>query len=239
MNARRLLPQVGTWGALLTVVILAMTVLLRLATRIEGGEPVTTLAPDVAQWVRLAHRVAAGAVGVLAALALVAARDRHTYAVAGLTLLLALVGRHSAGYRVDIATVVNVAGGIALVAAFWRLRAGGPWRADLPAAVALLLLVLLAAFGAATDAAAMRGERAFGPLHLGLGLLFAVVALAAAWRHRGQAARAAAIALLVALQVPLGLWLVASGTRPLAPGWIHAMAACVLAMLLAGLRKPA
>ena len=224
MNAARVLPRVGLWGALLTVVILAMTVLLRLTTRLEGAEMVSTLAPDVTQWVRLIHRVAAGGVGVLAALAFVAARNRTTYAIVGLTLLLAMVGRHSAGYRSDLATVVNVAGGIALAAAFWRLRGGAM-------SLAVWALVAAAVFGAATDAAAMRGERAFGPLHMGFGALFVVCALAAAWRWRSRAAVAWAIALLTLAQAALGLYLLAAG-RPVGAGWIHAMVACGLALLL-------
>ena len=234
MNAARILPRVGACGALLTVVILAITVLLRLTTRLEGGEMVSALGPEVGEGARIVHRIAAGAVGVLAALALVTARTRASFAVVGLTLLLALVGRYSAGYLSDAATVVNVAGGIALVAAFWRLRVPAPSGPDLAVALALGLLLTAAVFGAATDAAAMRGERAFGPLHLGFGVLFAVAALAAAWRHRRHPVRAAAIASLVALQVALGVWLFADGTRPLGPGWVHAIAACALAILLAG-----
>jgi hypothetical protein len=239
VSPERLLRTAGTWGAMLTIVILAMTVLLRLSTHLEGGDAVSSLGAQAQQWVRLAHRLAAGGVGILAALALVSGwRDRGRrgaiLAIVGLTLALALIGRHSAGYRIDVATVVNVAAGIALAAAFWRLRTAGG-RGNAAAWTALGLLIALAALGAATDAAAMRGERAFGPLHLWTAALFSAVAIGAAWQGRTRAWTAASVATLVGAQLVLGFWMLASGGRPLAAGWLHAMIACALALLLVSL----
>ena len=245
MNPQRMLGTAGMWGALLTIVILAMSVLLRLGTQMEAGEAVSTLPAGVEQWARIAHRVAAMGVGILAALALVTAwkapePDRSRLAVGAvvaLTLVLSVVGRYSPGYRIDLVTVVNVAGGVALAAAFWSLRAheraapreGMAWAA-------LLLLVVLAALGAGADAAAMRGERAYVPLHLWIAALFTVIALTAAWRQRARRAIASAIAILTLAQVALGFALVAMpGSRALAPGWLHAMIACALALLLVSL----
>ena len=246
MKAQRTLALAGLWGALLTIVILAMTVLLRLGTHVEAGEAVSTLPQGVEPWARLAHRVAAMAVGILAALALIAAwrgrpiapaRARAVAAVVALTLGLAVIGRFSAGYRFDLVTVGNVAGGIALVAAFWWVRTAAPpgARGDGIAAAALALLIVLAGFGAAAVAAAMRGEHAFGPLHLWLAGIFLGLTLATAWRGRARRAAAVALGTLSLVQFGLGFALLAPGLpRPMVFAWVHAMIACVLALLLAG-----
>ena len=251
MSPGRTLSVAGLWGAILTLVILAMSVLLRLGTEVGAGEAVSTLPAGVEQWARIAHRVAAMGVGILVALALVAtwrerpvprAQSAAVACVVGLTLLLSVIGRHTPGYRLDVVTVANVLGGIALASAFWWLRAAsGPARAggDRVALAALGVLVALAALGAAADAAAMRGERAFEPLHLWLAALFVVLAGAAAWRGRARRATAAALGVLVAVQFAIGLALIgAPGARPIAPAWAHAMVACVLALLLVGLAAP-
>jgi heme A synthase len=245
MNATRVLVLSGTWGALLTVVILAMSVLLRLGTQLDGGVAVTQLPQGVELWARMAHRIAAMGVGILAALALVAAwqgkaagRTRATVAaVVAITLALAVAGRYTPGYRVDLVTVLNVAGGMALAAAFWALRRGEAGsELDGVALAALALLVVLAGLGAAGDAAAMRGTRAFGPLHLWIAAFFVCLALAAAWRQRTRRAVAAAVAVLIAAQLVVGFVLLASrGDRPLALGWAHAMLACALALGVATL----
>ncbi len=73
MNAPRVMAAAGLWGALLTLVILAMSVLLRLGTQLQGDEAITMLPEGVERWARIAHRVAAMGVGLLAALALVTA----------------------------------------------------------------------------------------------------------------------------------------------------------------------
>lgn len=246
MNPARTLSAAGLWGGVLTLAILALSVLLRLGTGLEDGEAVSTLPAGVESWARVAHRIAAMGVGLAAALALVASlrgeapprrSARAVGVVIALTLLLAVIGRYTPGYRVDLVTVANVAGGVALAAAFWALRPRRPGAAPDPLALgALLLLVLLAGLGAAADAAAMRGARAFGPLHLWLAMIFGCLALSAAWRHRARRAAAGATALLVLTQLALGLALLASReARPLALGWTHAMVACVLALLLASL----
>lgn len=246
MNAARVLGLAGLWGALLTVVILAMSVLLRLGTSLETGTAVSTLAPGLEQGARIAHRVAAMAVGVLAAVALVAAlrvgegargRVPTLVAVVALTLALAMIGRHTPGYRFDIVTVINVVGGMALAAAFWRLRlpAATPARPGDPLAwLALAMLFVLAGLGAAADAAAMRGERAFGPLHLWLAAIFLGLTLAAALRGRSRAALSAAVALAATGLFVSGFFL-AGTERPIALAWLHSLATVGLALLLVSL----
>jgi heme A synthase len=251
MNAPRTLAASALWGAMLTVVILAMSVLLRLGTQLEAGEGISTLPPGVETWARVAHRVAAMGVGILAALAFVAVwrgespprpSMRAAAVVVALTALLAAIGRYTPGYRVDLVTVLNVAGGVALAAAFWALRPRGGAPPDPVALAALVLLLALAALGAAADVVAMRGARAFGPLHLWIAAIFACLALWAAWRQRKRRFVAAATAILTASQFALGFALLASRElRPLALGWLHAMIACALALLLVSLglgRRP-
>lgn len=245
MNAPRVVGAAGACGAILTIVILAMSVLLRLGTQMQEGQAISILPADIEVWARIAHRVAAMGVGILAALALVAAwkgdgsMRRPTAALAaviGLTLLLAVIGRYTPGYRVDAVTVLNVAGGVALAAAFWALRPRLGAPADGVALAALALLLLLAALGAAADAAALRGERAFGPVHLWIAAIFACLAAWAAWRQRARRAVAIATVLATLAQFGLGLALIASREpRPLGLGWAHAMLACLLALLLVSL----
>ena len=245
MNAPRILSATGAWGALLTVVILAMSVLLRLGTQGQGDEAVSILPADLEQWARIAHRLAAMAVAVLAALALVVAWRGGAIArpsswtlgaVIGLTALLAAIGRYTPGYRIDAVTVLNVAGGVALAAAFWALRPRPSARADGVALAALALLLVLAVIGAAADATAMRGTRAFGPLHLWVAGIFCVLALLASWRRRERRVLAGATAVLTLSQLGLGLALLANGQlRPLGLAWLHAMAACALALMLVSL----
>ena len=238
MNAPRTFAVAGLCGALLTILILAMSVLMRLGTRIDGGEAVSVLVPGMELAVRAAHRVAAMAVGVLAAWALVTgwrtrplprAMFRALAAIASFTLLLAAIGRYTPGYRFDLVTVANVVGGIGLAVAFWWLRAGADGAAggDALAAVALVPLLVLGALGAGVDAAAMRGERAFGPLHLWLATVFSALVLAAAWRQRSRPA-AKVVATLCAAQFALGFFLL--GARPMELTCAHALLACGLAL---------
>lgn len=247
MSRERLLATAGLWGALLTAVILAMSFLLRLGTRIEADVAFSVLPADVEQWARLAHRVAAMAVGILAALALAAvaterpvrrARVAPVACVLVLTLLLSVIGRYTPGYRFELVTVLNVAGGIGLAAAFWWLRlATGATRApDVVATAALGLLLVMATLGAGVDTFAMRGLRSFIPLHLVFAPVFLVAALFTAWRHRRRPVAAIAMVLLIMLQVVLGFVLVAGpDTRSIVPAWTHGMIAMAIAFMLVSL----
>lgn len=249
MSPERTLTVAGLWGAVLTAVILAMSVLLRLGTHIEAGEAVSVLPADVEQWARIAHRIAAMGVGVLAALALVAlARGgeplRGRRAVVGcivaLTLLLAIIGRYTPGYRHDLVTVVNVAGGVGLTAAFWRLwlPASGRAPGDPVAWMAFGTLLLLTAYGAATDAAAMRGQSAFGPLHLLVATVFVALVLAAAWRQRHRHLLIGALLALTGAQFTLGFFVAAAlASRPIALAWPHALISLALALMLVSLSQ--
>ncbi|MGZ5039652.1 MAG: hypothetical protein ACXWHZ_11040 [Usitatibacter sp.] len=253
-RTRRLLAGAGTWGALFTVAIVGLSALLRLTTRIDAGEAISSLPATVQDAVRLAHRVSAMGVAFLAALALVAAAGERPMprrrvvavaAVVALTVLLAMLGRYTPGYRIAVVTILNVTGGTALACAFWWLREQGAAapahaaRAILPR-LALAVLLAQSAIGSAMAAAAMWGERAFGPLHLGLGALFAGLVAAAAWRHRRHSAIALSIGLLAALVLALGvvLWF-AQGDRIWTVAAMHAIIACALALGLVSLAQRA
>jgi len=237
----------GLWGALLTAVILAMSFLLRLGTRIEADAVFSVLPADVEQWARLAHRVAAMVVGILAALALVAVaterpvrrpRVAPVACVVVLTLLLSAIGRYTPGYRFDLVTVLNVVGGIGLAAAFWwlRLSTGTTRPPDVVATATLGLLLVMATLGAGVDTFAMRGERSLIPLHLVFAPVFLVAALFTAWRHRRRPVAAISMVVLIMLQVVLGFVLVAGpDIRSMAPAWVHGMIAMAIAFMLVSL----
>lgn len=247
MNRERMVATAGLWGAILTAVILAMSFLLRLGTRIDADVAFSVLPPDMEQWARLAHRVAAMAVAILAALALVAvaterpvrrARLAPVICVVALTLLLSAIGRYTPGYRFDLVTVLNVVGGIGLAAAFWWLRVstGSSRPPDIVASAALGLLLVLATLGACADAYAMRGERAFVPPHLVFAPIFVVTAFFAAWRQRHRLVLAGAVVVLILTQVVLGFVLVAGpDVRAMVPAWSHGMIAMAVAFLLVSL----
>lgn len=245
-DALRRLGLIGLWGAPLTVVILAASALLRLATQFEGGEAVSTLSANFEQAARMAHRLAAAGVGLLAAWAFITAYRARPVAkpvlaavgaIVGLTLLLAVIGRYTAGYRVMPVIAMNVAGGTALACAFWFLRERAAKPRGALAALPLAALggiVALSAVGAATSASAMHGDRAFGPAHLWLASLLAAAAILAALRHRRCGLAAAATAVLVAGQYGLGFALLASG-RPLHLTLLHSAVSVLLALSLVSL----
>ena len=241
----RALAAAATTGALLTVVILATSALVRLSTHFEGGQPVTSLSVDMEIVVRLCHRAAAMAAGIAAAVSLVLVvrmpadgRKRTAAgAIVALTVALALIGRYTPGYAHDWITMFHVMAGTLLACAFWWLRmlarAAGPIEVSRSAAVALAMLLGVSGAGAAAAAAAMHGARAFGPFHLWLATGAIGLAWIVAWRARRRAPLAAGIAALALLQgvggfVQLGLGAAAAPWAGLA----HAVVAALLALAL-------
>ncbi len=245
----RLHARVGAWGAALTTVILATSVLLRLGARLEGGEAVSMLPADVEFWSRLAHRIAASAVGVLAMVALVAlarggegarARRAEIAWVVALTVLLAMVGRYTPGYRHDIVTVVNVVGGMGLAVAFVALAlpAAAVERSDPAVRLALAAVTVAVGLGALADASLLWGRDGYSWPHLVAGGMAVVLSLAAAWRLRRRGAAAGFAAALAIFQAVLGLALWGErASRPLVPGWIHGLTALLLAFALLRLAR--
>ncbi|HSN20232.1 MAG TPA: hypothetical protein VLS49_06125 [Usitatibacter sp.] len=244
LNDRRL-ARVAAAGVAFTVVVVAASALLRLGTTLDaGGNAASTLAPALESVARIAHRVSASAVGLLAIAAIVLAlRDRPVpcgrraglVAIVVFTAVLAAIGRYTPGYRFTGVTVANAVLGVALAAAFAWLRLQSADRgARLPRARLLVLAAVLAeiALGTAASAAAMHGRLAFEPLHVALG---PAVAALAAWAALGQRGGIAALAIA---QMALGIALAAMGASRALPGqWLHAMLACALVLALAGARS--
>jgi hypothetical protein len=240
----------GLWGAILMAAIVATSALLRLATGIDSsGEAAGTLAPAVEAAMRLAHRIAAMGVGVLAAFAAMAALAKRPVpwprlaavaAIVALTVLLAAIGRHTAGYRSAAVSVGNVAGGTALACAFWWLRERERLRWDArhePLAwIALAALLAQSGAGAAASTLAMRGDRSLVTPHVVLAVLFALLAAAAAWRGRASGRPAIVVAALVIVELALGVGSIARGdARWVALAWAHAMAGAALGPALVSL----
>lgn len=253
--ASRRLALLGAWGAALTVVVVAASALLRLGTSLDaGGNAASTLPAALESAARIAHRISASAVGLVAlAAAVVAWRGRPVGAERGaalaavvvLTLFLAALGRYTPGYRFVGVTVANAVSGVALACAFAWLRAGarGADRAPRPAALAaaLTLLAVLAELGLGTAASAsgMQGVMAFEPLHVGLGPVVGGMAAAVAARGYRESSRRGIRKGIVALalaQMALGSVLAAAGgARGIPAAWAHAMIACAMALALAAL----
>jgi hypothetical protein len=241
LNDRRL-ARVAGWGAAFAVVVVAASALLRLGTRLDaGGNAVSMLAAALESLARLAHRVSASLVALVALAAVVLAirarpvpcgRRAALAAIVLATVALAAIGRYTPGYRFVGVTVANATLGVLLAAAFAFLRAQandgarkGPRVAPL-----LVLVAVLAetALGTAASAEAMHGRVAFEPLHLALGPVVAALAVWAAIRYRGG------IAAIAVAQLGLGIALAALGASRGVPGeWLHAMLACALAIALA------
>ena len=122
----------ATIGTALTLVILATSLLLRLATEAAlDGQTHSVLPLALEEASRLAHRLTASSVGVLALLLLLLS-FRKTNLVPGTrkatawviltTVGLAAIGPLTPGYRIEAITVLNVGLGSMLLMAFWHLR---------------------------------------------------------------------------------------------------------------------
>ncbi len=241
--------RLSAWGAVLTLVILASSVLLRLATRIDdSGTAFTVLPESMELTARVAHRLSAMAAGLLAilvALGVASARPvPRTKAVAAvaivaLTVLLALVGRYTPGYRITAITVGNVVGGMALACAFWWLRE--EYRAALrgrgdggsAALVAIAALLVHAGVEAAASALALHGKPFSPVLHVATGAAVVVVAAFCTWRERPRGDRAAAYiaATAVGVQFVCTIALDFPGSsRPAIAAWLHPMAGAIAAL---------
>lgn len=229
--------------------VVAVSVLLRLGTGVDAAGYAASIIPaGVETAARLAHRVAATGVAVLALLAVVAVRSRKVpaaqvaavAAIAVLTASLAAIGPFTTGYRLAWVTVANVVCGITLACAFWWLRVVSlsPGTASARAAIipglALAAVLAHAGLGAAASDLAMHGGRGLDPLHVSLGIAVLGIAVASSVRRDATGAVAIGLAVLILslLQLVLGLFLAAGEARALAMQWMHAMLACALALAL-------
>ena len=254
LSAKRWLQSIGAIGSLLALIILGASMLLRL-TSIFGadGHVISTLPAATEATIRMFHRVAASAVGLLAVGVVILCWARRPLpacvvkpiaSVLAATLILALIGPLTPGYRVAAVTILNVLGGVVLLMAFWWLResmATDP-AARLPVTTLLraAILVFLAqvATGAAASATQMHGVRVFAVLHLGSALLSTMFVGACLWERKATlpvAAWSIAAAGIMMAQLTLGFVLMGVEARPLWLAFLHAMLAPMLAISLVSL----
>lgn len=247
-TALRLQQALGALGALLAFAILAASILLRLTSVIDDSGVHSTLAANTENAVRMVHRLSASGVGLLALLAVGigwAQRKVAPHAVRPVvwivtaTVLLAVIGPLTPGYRFNSVTVANVVGGTVLLAACWWLRealACGPWPEQarqhplLRATVAVLAVHV--GLGAAASALEMRGTHWVAFVHSGSAMLTALLLSSILWDRRGDAHLGRIVAVLagaLALQLLLGLLSLWVEGRPVALGFVHAMLSALLA----------
>ncbi|MBL8525589.1 MAG: hypothetical protein JNN20_18060 [Betaproteobacteria bacterium] len=252
--ATRGLQLIGGFGALLAILILGSSMLLRLNTQFAtDGAALSTLPPAIENAARLLHRLSASGVGVLAITAAALLRIRRPlltrYAnplkwIIATTVLLSVIGPLTPGYRVAAITVGNVAGGMALLAACWWLRESValPMRAQpnadpLPT-LTLAVFMAQVATGALASAGLMRESPGFAIVHLGSAILATMFIGALAWSRR-KAPECALVSIVVAglllAQVGLGVALMAQGKAAVALAYVHGMLSPLMATSLVSL----
>ncbi|MDO8286173.1 MAG: hypothetical protein Q7T69_14280 [Rhodoferax sp.] len=247
----RVLRAVGTLGSILALTILGASILLRLTTVFGAdGAALSQLSSEVENAIRLVHRLSASSVGILALVtAVLGWKNRAAVPhvvkpivwIIAATVLLALIGPLTPGYRFSAVTIANVVAGTVLVAACWWLRetlAVAPSPVATRDSMLLLTMAVLAThvgLGAAASAHAVRGAHWVAFLHTGSAMLTTLLLASILWDRRSRPAMSARVRLMAALlglQLVLGmvsLWL---ELRPVALGFVHAM---VSALLAAGL----
>lgn len=242
------LNAIGTVGAVLALVILGASVLLRLCTQWDStGAQLSTLAPAVEDAVRLTHRLTASSVGLLAIVACVAVWLRRkaggalwmpTAGIVAATVLLAAIGPLTPGYRYASVTVANVVGGTVLLMSCWWLREAAALGGRATPARHPWLLAALAAFvlhigtGATASAWEMRGLHWVAYLHAASAVVFLFAVGEVLWeRTQGQALGRLALGLtaLLAAQIALGVALMWLGRQPVWLGVVHALVSQLLA----------
>lgn len=253
-SSSRWLQPIGAFGAVLALLILGASVFLRLATVLDPGDrAISTLAPAVEQAARLLHRLSASGVAVLALGALVLSWRCRRQAtpllrivlwIVASTVVLAVIGPLTTGYRHGAVTVANVTCGMVLLMAFWWLReyVAVVGRARMPvdgfARAALIAFVVHVGTGAAASAWEMHGIRWPGFLHLGSLVLCIILVGSMGMAARGHPATArwrAALAGLMGAQLVVGYVLMWQAPHPFWLSFLHAMLAPLLAITLVSL----
>ena len=248
---KRCLLAIGTCGTLFALVILGTSMLLRLAT-IFGvdGHTISTLPASVESAIRLAHRLSASGVGLLAIFAIILRLTRKdlpaqvvtsiTWIVA-VTIVLALIGPLTPGYRHAAVTVGNVAGGMVLLMAFFWLRESV--RADIAVSkpvepllrATIVFFLVHIATGAGTSAYEMHGVRWVTFLHMSTALLSTSLIGASLWERRDESTLGnwtAATTVFLVIQIALGVVLLWTVWRPIWLAFGHGMVSPMLAIAL-------
>ena len=247
----RVLRAIGTFGSILALTILGASILLRLTTVFGAdGGALSQLPSDVENAIRMVHRLSASTVGILALVAAVLGWRNRAVApgvvkpivwVIAATVLLAVIGPLTPGYRFTAVTIANVVAGTVLVAACWWLRetlvvTPGPvatWDSML--SLTMVVVAVHVGLGAAASAYAVRGAHWVAFLHTGSAMLATLLLASILWDRRlrpAMSVRVRVMAGLLGLQLALGMVSLWMEVRPVALGFVHAM---VSALLAAGL----
>ncbi|MEI8156242.1 MAG: hypothetical protein WCH60_05210 [Burkholderiales bacterium] len=245
------LRTIGTLGTVLALTILGASILLRLTTQFGvDGATLSVLPPGVESTTRMVHRLAATSLGLMAlAAAILCWLKRRTLPetvqpviwMVAATLLLAVIGPLTPGYRYSAVTIANVAAGSVLLAACWWLREAlthpkspaSAWRPVVRATLVIFLLHI--ALGAAASDFAMRGTRWVAFLHSGSAMLAVLLLTSILWdcrKHARSGKLVFAMAGMLIIQVGLGLVSLWMEVRPVGLSFVHAM---LSPFLLAGL----
>ncbi len=231
-------------GTGLALCILGTSILLRLTTVLDAqGNAVSTLAADVEHTVRMLHRVCASSVALLALGVLALCwRARRTGVklmppaiwIVVSTVVLALIGPLTSGYRLGSITVVNVSFGMALLMAFWWLRESIDTAVDTcphqaPGALSwavFIAMVLHIGTGAGASAWALHGVHGPAYVHLAtllLGLMLVGILLFGPRNATVLSHRVSSLAALLGLQIVVGGLVMWQDPRSTALSYLHAM----------------
>jgi heme A synthase len=247
----RSLQAIGTLGAVLALAILAMSVLLRLTTVFAAdGATISTLPAAIEGVARMVHRLAASSVGLLALIATIHCwRHRRVVSsavipvasIVAATLMLAVIGPLTPGYRFTAVTVANVVGGTVLLAACWWLRerlaamSTGQHALRPLLKAALIVFFIHVTTGATTSALEMRGIHGFAIIHQASAMLAIILLGAILWdkqRPLRLARLFTAMKWLLGAQIALGL---ASMLMDEHSTWLALVHAMISPLLVAGL----
>lgn len=238
----------GTAGAALALVILGASVLLRLTTEFDpSGAPVSTLPSSIENAVRLTHRITAASVGLIAiGLTLMCGLRKATLThafkptacIVAATVLLAVIGPLTPGYRYATVTVANVVGGSILLMSCWWLREcsayGTAQSSGKNAALAVAIFSFLThiASGAATSALHVRGMDWMAYVHIGSAVLFLFTAGEILWARSNQPMATKRVNILTGillLQITIGILLMWLGRQPIWLAVVHALVSQIFA----------
>ena len=245
------LAAMGTAGAALALVILGASVLLRLSTEFDSsGVPVSTLPAAIENAVRLTHRITAASVGLIAiALTLMCwlRKAELSYAfkpaagIVAATILLAVIGPLTPGYRYASVTIANVVGGSMLLMACWWLREASNSCTRPTIGSHTTVLVALISFlshigtGAATSALHIRGLDWVVYVHIASAMLFLFSAGDVLWvrsRHPSKSKLAIHLTGILLLQIAMGAILLWLDRQPV---WLAVLHALISQIFAAGL----
>ncbi len=242
------LHAIGSIGAVLAFTILGASILLRLTTRFAvDGATVSLLPSAIEDATRLVHRLAATGLGLLAlAAAVLSVMQRSSLPQAvkpvawmvACTVLLAVIGPLTPGYRYHSVTVANVMAGTVLLMACWWLRvalvSARPVTKPMQPMVrgTLALLVVHVGLGAAASAFAAHGTHWVSFVHSGSAMLTLMLVGSIVWDRRIIARLRRPVLFTVGLmvcQLAFGVSALWADGRPVWLGFIHAMLSPLLA----------